>query len=76
MSPFSSFREVAKHLIGNIFSYLIADRFRNIEHIKDVKAPIFLIHGKKDELVPYSHSKDLYKKNSSNCEFWFPGTFE
>jgi dienelactone hydrolase len=30
-------------------------------HIADIKAPILLIHGKEDEVVPYSQSKNFQK---------------
>ncbi len=34
-------------------AYLIADRFKNIDEIKNVKCPTMFIHGKKDNLIPY-----------------------
>ena len=56
MSPFKSIREIAKDLVGRVLSYVIAERFRNIDIIKDVTCPILIIHGQKDKLVPFYHS--------------------
>lgn len=56
MSPFKSIRETAKDLVGRFLSMAIAERFRNIDVIKQVRCPIHIIHGQKDKLIPYSHS--------------------
>lgn len=45
MSPFKSIRETARDLVGWLLSRAIADRFRNIDLIKEVKCPILIIHG-------------------------------
>jgi len=56
MCPYTSIRSVVKNIAGSILSLLVAERFRNIDCIKGVKAPTLFIHGKKDELVPYYDS--------------------
>ena len=45
MSPFKSIREVARDLVGRLLQYAIADRFRNIDLIKEIKCPVFIVHG-------------------------------
>jgi esterase/lipase len=45
MSPFKSIRDVAKDLVGRVLSYAIADRFRNIDLIKEIKCAVFIVHG-------------------------------
>lgn len=37
------------------------DRFPNIRHIRDVAAPVLLIHGTRDEVIPYSHGRRLHE---------------
>jgi esterase/lipase len=54
MSPFKSIKEVAKDLVGWLLAMAIAERFRNIDLIKEIKAPVFIVHGQKDKLIPYS----------------------
>lgn len=56
MSPFKSIREVAKDLVGWFLSLVVAERFRNIDLIREAVAPIFIVHGQKDKLIPYSHA--------------------
>jgi pimeloyl-ACP methyl ester carboxylesterase len=56
MSPFKSIKELARDLVGWFLSLAIAERFRNIDLIKEVSCPIFIIHGQRDRLIPYSHS--------------------
>jgi hypothetical protein len=45
MSPFKSIKDVARDLVGWVLSMAIADRFRNIDLIKDAKCPVFIVHG-------------------------------
>jgi fermentation-respiration switch protein FrsA (DUF1100 family) len=36
----------------------------------EVKCSVFIVHGKKDSLISFDHSKELiskYKNNSENC---------
>ena len=45
MSPFKSIREVAKDLVGWMLSLAIAERFRNIDLIQEIKCATFIVHG-------------------------------
>ena len=45
MSPFKSIKELARDLVGWLLSQLIAERFRNIDLIKEVTCPVFIVHG-------------------------------
>ena len=63
-------------LISPISNYKFnLDKFQNILFFKDsiyqINFPIFIIHGKKDELIPISHSIEL-SKNIINLWRWFP----
>ncbi|CAD8048831.1 unnamed protein product [Paramecium sonneborni] len=46
------------------------DIFPNVDRIKDVTCPVFILHGKEDEIIDLQHAKLL----SSNCqrlyEYW------
>ncbi|CAK0847458.1 unnamed protein product [Prorocentrum cordatum] len=39
------------------------DMFPNIDRIREVKCPTYIVHGTKDEIIPFSHAEDLVK----NC---------
>mmetsp|Transcript_41785 Transcript_41785/g.37210 ORF Transcript_41785/g.37210 Transcript_41785/m.37210 type:complete len:140 (-) Transcript_41785:150-569(-) len=60
MSAYTSIKEAAKSIFG-LLSFMVADRFNNIEEIKKAKCPILLIHGRKDELIPVDHAIMLMK---------------
>jgi abhydrolase domain-containing protein 17 len=42
-------------------SLLPFDRFHNVRHIRRVHAPILVIHGTEDEVIPVSHGRLLYE---------------
>lgn len=39
---------------------LMTDKFANIEHVKDVNAPVLVIHGEQDSVIPVQMGKDVY----------------
>ena len=45
--------------------------FDNESKIKDLKCPIFIIHGKKDNIIPVEHSFQL-AKSVQNLYKWYP----
>lgn len=61
MTAYVSIREVVASLAGRMASWLVHERFRNIENIRDVKCPTFLIHGLRDTLIPPTHSQELHQ---------------
>ena len=36
------------------------DKFRNLDKIKKVNCPVLVMHGKADEVVPFSHGQKLF----------------
>ena len=71
MSGFTNLQAVIKNHVG-FFKSLVKDRFRNIDKISSVKCPIFLLHGKKDEIVPYEHSQTLQKLSRTYSKVVIP----
>jgi fermentation-respiration switch protein FrsA (DUF1100 family) len=61
MSPYTSIKDAAKSLFGwaGFMSWVVYERFRNIDYIASAKCPCFFLHGIKDTLIPFSHSVDL-----------------
>jgi len=62
MSAFTSIRAVVRDLAGKWAQYLIKERFNNLEYMSRVTCPTFLIHGLKDNLIPYKQSQELHSK--------------
>ena len=56
VSPFTSAFRVASRA-GALLPF---DRFENVNKIGDVKAPLLVVHGDADEVVPYSHGVTLH----------------
>lgn len=55
MSAYMSIKSVAKDILGwvSFISFVVIERFHNIDAIKQSKCPCFIMHGLKDELIPY-----------------------
>jgi fermentation-respiration switch protein FrsA (DUF1100 family) len=61
-SPFTSFADVAKvHYPFIPAEALLADRFDSLARIGRVAAPILVIAGTSDEIVPAGQSRELYE---------------
>ena len=77
LSPLKSIKEAIKTMfpklnIGQVIQSLVKERFNNIETISKVTSPILFIHGKKDNLIPPSHSLDLINKCKSPSKMVSP----
>jgi len=59
MSPFKSLKEAAIAVVGRLLASIVADRLDNAEMIKDVTAPVFIVHGVLDDLIPYQQAEAL-----------------
>lgn len=53
----SSFTSAFRTFTGR--KILPFDCFDNLKRLKDVKIPTLIIHGKKDDVIPFSHGKEL-----------------
>jgi len=60
MSAYTSIRAIVNALAGNVAKYFIAERFRNIDFMQYVSCPCFLVHGQRDNLIPYAQSQQLH----------------
>ncbi len=60
-APFTSLGDLSKALYPWLpVSLFLRSRFENREKIKKVKVPLLIIHGRRDEIVPFQHGKALY----------------
>ena len=51
---------MVKDKYGQFLANLIEERFDNLEAIKQLRNPLFLIHGLGDQLISYQHSVKLH----------------
>lgn len=65
VAPFTSIRATVKSMVGKSFgdfaSDLVGERFNNAENIVKMKCDVTILHGTKDDIVPYAHGVALGK---------------
>jgi len=72
-SPFTSIAEVAQHHYPYVPArYLVKDRFDAASRIATVKAPLFVMHGEQDRVVPFRFGQALYQAAAEPKRGWFP----
>ena len=60
-STFTSARSFAARFLAP--GFLVRDPFDNLSVVSKYTGPVLIIHGKNDDVIPFSHGKTLYK----NC---------
>ena len=62
-SPFTSVENSAKIYYPYLpVKFLLKDRYDSINKIDKIRTPILIMHGKKDDIVPFSMGKELFEK--------------
>ena len=62
-SPFTSMENAAKIYYPYLpVKLLLKDKYNSISKIKKITTPILIMHGKKDDIVPFSMGKELFEK--------------
>lgn len=64
-SPFYNLEQMAGLTFPWVPTFLLKYRFRSDQHLPNVKSPILIVHGERDEIVPYSQGEALAKTNPS-----------
>jgi len=58
-TPYFNFPDLVKNIYPFVPGFLVKYKLANDTHIPEVKCRVSLIHGTKDEIVPYDHSVRL-----------------
>jgi hypothetical protein len=70
-APFTSVAEVAQyHYSFMPASALVRDRFDSLARIGEVKAPILVLHGARDRVVPLRFGRALFDAAPEPKELW------
>ena len=70
-APITSVAEVAQHHFPYVpASRLVIDRFDSLLRIDQVKAPILVIHGERDRIVPVRFGRALFDAAPDPKELW------
>jgi len=59
-STFTSLREISKRLYPFIPAAVVPDTYRSIDLIRKIKAPLLVIHGTDDEMIPFEMGRGLF----------------
>ena len=59
MSTFTSVRSFAKQFLFH--SFLVRNPFDNLSVIQKYPDPVLILHGRNDEVIPFSHGRKLYE---------------
>ena len=55
----------ALRVVFNLRFTLPFDKFPNIDRMKNIECPVFVIHGRRDEIVPFYHAEELHAKSKN-----------
>lgn len=70
-APYSSLIDIAFQRYPILpTSLLLKDQFNSIEKIHHVHAPILILHGRKDQIIPISYGKKLFNKANEPKTFF------
>lgn len=73
ISPYTSLKGIVRSHAGCLATVLLRERFQNIKLIKYVQCPLFILHGQKDTLIPYTHSLELRQNYwGKDCKLRLP----
>ena len=62
-SPFTSVENSAKIYYPYLpVKFILKDRYDSINKIDKIRTPILIMHGKKDDIIPFSMGKELFEK--------------
>ena len=71
-SPYTSMENAAKIYYPYLpVKFLLKDKYDSIKKITKVKIPIFIMHGKKDPIVPFAMGAELFKEANNPKHSFF-----
>ncbi len=59
VSPYTSFADLGRGLVGPLAPLVVADRFDNLSKIGTLAGPVTILHGTKDEVIPFRMGERL-----------------
>jgi fermentation-respiration switch protein FrsA (DUF1100 family) len=69
----SSLVDVAKGMYPFLpVQWLLKFKFQNIDNIKQIKTPSYLIHGTADDLIPFEQGQRLFELSGSKTKEFYP----
>jgi hypothetical protein len=73
VAAFLSICDIIRDLKGTVIMSLLADtianRWNSAEMVTQITCPVMFIHGMLDDVIPYSHSQQLYDRCVSSAKY-------
>ena len=70
-STFTSIPGVSKMLYPYLPSFIIKTQYPTLERVKKNTAPLLVIHGDRDNIIPFSMGEELYESSISKQKTFF-----
>ena len=67
-SAFTTLHELATD--HNMPGFLLRDEFDNAGIVAELDVPVFIYHGKQDQIIPFSHGQRLAERASNATTLW------
>jgi fermentation-respiration switch protein FrsA (DUF1100 family) len=61
MSTFTSIRDMARRHYPLVPPAVVPDAYPSLRRVRKLRAPLLIIHGDRDEIVPLRHAQALFK---------------
>ncbi|MFA4994068.1 MAG: alpha/beta hydrolase [Bdellovibrionales bacterium] len=72
IAPFMSISEMARRRFPYLPAYYLAlDRYENFKKIPSLHVPLFIAHGQKDMVIPFSDGKNLFALGNEPKKFFY-----
>lgn len=69
-APYYSFTELSSSKVPFFPNFMKKFSLETYEYLPTIKAPIYIFHGKNDQLIPYENSVRLSQLLKENCHFY------
>jgi fermentation-respiration switch protein FrsA (DUF1100 family) len=60
-APYTSTADVAKHHFWFLPVWLMRDQYRSVEYVHEIEAPLLVMHGERDGVIPIAFGERLFK---------------
>ena len=71
-SPFTSMEKLAKKYYPYLpVTFLLKDKYNSEIKLKNISAPILIMHGKKDKIVPFKMGLEMFNKSKNPKYYYF-----
>lgn len=64
-APFSSLVKIVSEKPVPLARWVLKDNYMSVDYLKKYKAPLLIVHGKEDKLIPYHHAQILFNNAAS-----------